>query len=186
MKTLIVVAHPNIDTSTVNKHWVEELRNHPREYTVHELYKSYPTEQIDVLKERKMIEAHDNLILQFPVQWFNSPSLLKKWLDEVFDYGWAYGSDGGDKLKDRKVGLAVSAGIRSNDYSKEGRYGHTLEEILIPFKTTLLYCSADYRSIHAFYGEEKEPGGSEKENLIPGETGIEQNTKQYLSFLRNL
>lgn len=57
-------------------------------------------------------------------------------MDEVFDYGWAYGSNGGDKLKNRKVALAVSAGIRSSDYRKEGRYGHTLEQILIPFETT--------------------------------------------------
>lgn len=186
MKTLIVAAHPSMETSTVNKRWVEELKKYPETYTVHELYKVYPTEEIVVEKERELIESHEKLVLQFPIQWFNSPSLLKKWMDEVFDYGWAYGSNGGDKLKKRKVALAVSAGIRSSDYSKEGRYGHTLEQILIPFETTFSYCQADYQSIHAFYGEEKKPGGTEEEDLKPGENGLERNTMEYISFLNNL
>lgn len=186
MKTLIVAAHPNMETSAVNKHWIEELKKHPEKYTVHELYKTYPTEKIDVEKERQLVESHENLVLQFPVQWFSSPSLLKKWMDEVFDYGWAYGSNGGDKLKDRKVALAVSAGIRASDYSEKGRYGHTLKQILIPFETTFFYCQADYRSIHAFYGEEKKPGGTEEENLKPGENGLDRNTKAYLAFLDKL
>lgn len=92
MKTLIVVTHPNIETSVVNKRWIEELRKYPDKYTVHELYKAYHDDKINVEKEQQLIEAHDKLILQFPVYWFSSPTLLKKWLDEVFTYGWAYGS----------------------------------------------------------------------------------------------
>ncbi|QGH34466.1 flavodoxin family protein [Gracilibacillus salitolerans] len=186
MKTLIVVAHPSIETSIVNKRWIEELKKYPEEYTAHELYKEYPTVKIDVEKERLLIESHENFVLQFPIQWFNSPSLLKKWLDEVFDYGWAYGSNGGDKLKNRKVALAVSAGIRASDYSENGRYGHTLEQILIPFETTFFYCQADYRSIHAFYGEEQKPGGTEEEDLKPVVNELDRNTKEYLAFLNSL
>jgi len=55
MKTLVVVTHPNMDTSIVNKRWVEELRKYPKKYTVHELYKAYPDEKIDVEKEQKLI-----------------------------------------------------------------------------------------------------------------------------------
>ncbi|GAB2559666.1 NAD(P)H-dependent oxidoreductase [Gracilibacillus alcaliphilus] len=186
MKTLVVVAHPNIETSVVNKRWIEELEQYPEDYTIHELYQAYPSEKIVAEKERYLIESHDQLVLQFPIQWFNCPSLLKKWLDEVFDYGWAYGSNGGDKLKNKKIALAVSAGIRASDYSEDGRYGHPLEQILLPFKTTLLYCQADYRSIHAFYGEEKKPGGTEEEALLPAENELERNTKAYLTFLNNL
>jgi putative NADPH-quinone reductase len=75
------------------------------------LYKVYPDGNIDVEKEQKLIESHNNLVLQFPLYWFNCPPLLKKWLDDVLTYNWAYGS-GGDKLKERKVALSVSAGIK--------------------------------------------------------------------------
>lgn len=116
MKTLIIVTHPVMETSLINKRWVEELKKYPEKYTVHELHKAYPDENIDAEKEQQLIESHRNLILQFPIQNFNCPHLLKKWIDDVFTHGWAYGLNG-DKLKNRKTALAVSAGIRKEDYS---------------------------------------------------------------------
>lgn len=59
-----------------------------------------------------MVESPSNHVLQFPIYWFNCPPLLKKWLDNVLTYGWAHGSNGGDKLKNRKAALAVSAGSK--------------------------------------------------------------------------
>jgi putative NADPH-quinone reductase len=118
LKTLVIVTHPSIEASVINRRWVEELKKYPEKYTIHELHKVYPDGNIDVEKEQHFIESHSNLILQFPVYWFNSPPLLKKWLDDVFVYGWAHGSNGGDKLKNRKVALAVSAGSKKEDYSE--------------------------------------------------------------------
>ncbi|UHA73402.1 NAD(P)H-dependent oxidoreductase [Paenibacillus sp. 481] len=176
MKTLVIVTHPSIETSVINKRWVEELHKYPEKYTVHELHKVYPDGNIDVEKEQQLIESHGNLVLQFPVYWFNCPPLLKKWLDDVFAYGWAYGSNGGDKLKDRKIALAVSAGIKQADYSAEGRYKYTLEHLLAPFETSFLYCHADYRSFFAFYGTEYEPSASE----------VDTSAQNYLKFINNL
>jgi putative NADPH-quinone reductase len=188
LKTLIIVTHPNIEISVINKRWVDELKKYPEKYTVHELHKVYPDGNINVEKEQELIESHHNLVLQFPVYWFNCPPLLKKWLDEVFTYGWAYGSKG-DKLKNRKVALAVSAGIRKEDYSEKGRYRFTLGQILIPFETTFLYCGADYRSYFASYGKEKEPGGNDPtatEEQDPSATELEKSALGYLDFINNL
>jgi len=182
MKTLVIVAHPNMESSIINKRWVEELKKYPEKYTVHELYKIYPDGNIDVEKEHQLIESHKQLILQFPFYWFNCPPILKTWLDDVFTYGWAYGSNGGDKLQNRKVALAVSAGIKEADYSEEGRYRYTLEQLLTPFETTFLYCGSDYRSFFAFYGSENEAGLSE-ESLA---AELEHNTQQYVQFIDNL
>ncbi|MGQ3481552.1 NAD(P)H-dependent oxidoreductase [Paenibacillus sp. TY11] len=183
MKTLVIVTHPSIETSVINKQWVGELKKYPEKYTIHELHTIYPDGNIDVEKEQHLIESHSKLILQFPVYWFSSPPLLKKWLDDVFAYGWAYGSNGGDKLKNRKVALAVSAGIKKEDYSEKGRYRYTLERLLSPFETTFLYCSADYRSFFAFYGTENEPGAD-----APGlsESELEKSARDYLSFIDSL
>ncbi|WP_025719920.1 NAD(P)H-dependent oxidoreductase [Paenibacillus sp. 1-18] len=183
MKTLVIVTHPSIETSVINKRWVEELKKYPEKYTVHELHKVYPDGNIDAEKEQHFIESHSNLILQFPVYWFNSPPLLKKWLDDVFAYGWAYGSNGGDKLKNRKVALAVSAGSKKEDYSEEGRCRYTLEHLLSPFETTFLYCNADFRSFFAHYGTENEPG-----EIDPGtsESELENSARDYLNFIDNL
>ena len=81
-KTLIVVAHPNMAGSVVNKRWLAELRKYPDRFTVHELYAAYPDGKIDVAAAQARVDAHENLVLQFPVYWFNCPPLLKQWLDE--------------------------------------------------------------------------------------------------------
>lgn len=186
MKTLIIITHPDLEASVINKRWMEELKKYPEKYTVHELHKSYPDGSIDVEHEQSLIESHGNLILQFPIYWFNCPPLLKKWLDEVLTYGWAYGSKG-DKLKGRKIALAVSAGIKKEDYSVTGRYHYPLEHILSPFETTFRYCDADYRSFYAFYGSESAPGEMEPGTEIAASVSIlEQSARGYLNFIDNL
>lgn len=79
-KTLVIVAHPHIDQSVINKRWVEELEKYPDQFTVHQIYQAYPDGVIDVAKEQALVEEHENLVFQFPVYWFNCPPLLKQWL----------------------------------------------------------------------------------------------------------
>ena len=105
-------------------------RKHSDQFTVHQIYQAYPDGVIDVVKEQALVEEHENLVFQFPVYWFNCPPLLKQWLDEVLTYGWAYGSTG-DKLKNKKFMLAVSAGVKEKVYSEYGEYKLSLEQILL-------------------------------------------------------
>ena len=56
MKTLVIVTHPKMEESLINKRWVEELKKFPEKYTVHQLYENYPDENIDVKKEQELIE----------------------------------------------------------------------------------------------------------------------------------
>jgi putative NADPH-quinone reductase len=66
MKTLIIVTHPEIEKSVINKRWIEELEKYPEKYTVHQLYKAYPDGKIDVTKEQKLMESYDKIVFQFP------------------------------------------------------------------------------------------------------------------------
>ncbi len=161
---------------------MSELKKYPERYTVHELYKLYPDGKIDVEKEQALVEAHGNLILQFPIYWFNSPPLLKTWLDEVLTYGWAFGSNSGNHLTNRKVALAVTAGSKKSDYSEEGRYQHTLDQILLPFKVTFLYCRADYQPSFTFYEAEEAGGTTERMN----ENELTKSAEDYLRFINGL
>lgn len=174
LKTLIVVAHPNLKDSVINKKWMTEVAKYPDLYTVHSLYQTYTDGVIDVEREQRLIEQHDSIILQFPVYWFNSPPLLKQWLDEVFTYGWAYGSTSGHKLRGRKFALAVSAGIKENDLSSDGRYQHSMQEILLPFEMTAKYVGAHYLPFYAFYGAEHEVTDEQ----------LEHSAKGYIDYLR--
>ncbi|APA67538.1 NAD(P)H-dependent oxidoreductase [Janthinobacterium sp. 1_2014MBL_MicDiv] len=179
MKTLVIVFHPAIDKSVANKRWLQELARHPQRYTIHHVHQAYPDGNIDVAQEQALVEAHGNVVLQFPLYWFNCPPLLKKWLDDVLAYGWAYGT-GGVAFKGRKVALAVTAGIRQEDFTPEGKWRVTLAQLLAPFDVTLDYVGAEKRPFFAFYGAEdgpKEAGYAER---------LESSAHDYVRFLAAL
>lgn len=185
MKTLVIVAHPNLETSTINKRLVEELNKFPEKYTVHDLYKTYPDGNIDVRTEQRLVESHANLVFQFPIFWFNCPPLLKKWLDDVLTYGWGYGSSRGNRMKHRKVAIAVSTGIRREEYSSDGKYKYSLEQLLAPFETTFQYCNSDYRSFFAVYGKEGDEASTVEDNR-PTTNLLEKRAHEYLRFIDTL
>lgn len=142
MKTLVIVTHPNIETSNWNKAWVEALKEHG-DITVHELYKAYPDENIDVTSEQQLIEAHDRIIFQYPLYWYSTPPLLKKWFDSVLQYGWAYGPDG-TKTAGKEIGAAISTYGTEESYQPTGSNRFTLEEILRPLEALTHFISATY------------------------------------------
>lgn len=134
MKTLILVAHPNLQESRINRRWAEAIEKQP-EVTVHYLYQAYPNWDIDIAKEQRLVEDHDRIVLQFPLYWYSSPALLKKWIDEVLAYGWAYGP-GGDKLFGKEFLVATSTGGPETAYQPGGYNSYTLGELLRPFQAT--------------------------------------------------
>lgn len=176
MKTLVIVVHPGMERSVINKRWVEELSRYPERYDIHQLYKVYPDEKIDVLAEQRLIEQYNKIVFQFPLYWFSSPPLLKKWFDEVLTYGWAYGSKSGYKVGNKKIGLAISAGIDEEGYSSQGVYKYTLKELAAPFELTFNYIKADYRSLYAYYGIE----------LNSTKEWVEDSVAPYIDYINSL
>lgn len=173
MKTLVILAHPNMEHSRVNKRWRQELLLNPDEVTVHELYQEYPDWNIDVSKEQKLLETHQCIILQFPLYWYSYPPLLKKWLDDVLTRGWAYGSMG-NALHGKKFGIAISIGNKKENYSQNGSITFTVDEIIAPFKATTIYIGAAALPHFSFFGASFQVTDEE----------IEQSAKDYMDYIR--
>ncbi|MGB3260885.1 NAD(P)H-dependent oxidoreductase [Paenisporosarcina sp.] len=134
MKTLILVAHPNLSGSVVNKIWMERLQKE-EEMTVHNLYAEYPDGRINKDREQQLLLEHDRIVFQFPFYWYSSPSLLKEWQDVVLSYGWAYGPEG-TKLRGKEFILAISTGGPEAAY-QAGSYNHySMSELTKPFQAT--------------------------------------------------
>lgn len=132
MKTLVIVAHPNMANSVVNKMWVDRLHQE-EDITVHDLYAAYPDKQINVEREQQLLLEHERIVFQFPLYWYSSPSLLKEWQDVVLTYGWAYGSQG-TKLHGKGFGLAMSTGGPEAAYQAGGYNHYSLSELTKPFQ----------------------------------------------------
>ncbi len=176
MKILIVITHPNLEKSLINKRWIEELEKYPERYIIHNLHQVYPDEEIDVEEEHRLLESVDKVVFQFPFYWFNCPPLFKKWIDKVLNHGWAYGKDSGYKLEGKKIALAISVGIKEEDYQIDGRYKYTLDQLTSPFEITFLYVKADYQPLFAFYAAEYKPTPEL----------ISQSAEDYIGFLEKL
>lgn len=176
MKTLVIVTHPTIEKSVINKRWTAELEKHPEKYHVHSLYEVYPDGKIDVKKEQELLEQFDHIVFQFPFYWFNCPPLLKQWLDEVLTYGWAYGKSSGYKLGGKKMALAITAGIGEEGYRPEGKYKYTMETLTTPFELTFQYIHADYKGIYVYYDMEQNAS----------DEWVEASVAPFLGFLESL
>lgn len=177
MKTLVNIFHPDLSASKVNRAWAERLEREPN-ITVRKLYEIYPDGKIDVAAEQAQVEAHDGLVLQFPVYWFNCPPLLKQWLDDVLTYGWAYGSTG-KALSGRKTGIAVSLGAPAADYPAQGAVGHTVAEALRAFELSMRYCNADWQPPFAFHTIDSNAGYTPE-----AEAAIAQSKTDYAAWLK--
>ena len=173
MKTLIIVTHPEINNSIINKRWIEELNKYPEKYTFHELYKTYPDWKIDVAKEQQLINSYDKIIFQFPLYWFSSPPLLKQWEDKVMLRGWAYGSKSGYKMEGKKIALAITLGGDEEDYKRNAKHNYTMQELTHPFEVTFNYVKADYKGFFAYYGIE----------FNTSDEWIEKSVLQYMEFI---
>ncbi|MFN4080593.1 MAG: NAD(P)H-dependent oxidoreductase [Saprospiraceae bacterium] len=141
-KVLILFAHPRFENSRIHRSLLWHIRELPC-VTLHDLYEEYPHFNIDVAREKEILQAHDIIVWQHPIYWYNCPALLKQWIDLSLEYGWAYGP-GGDALSGKWIFNVVSSGGLRQAYSEEGRHGHTLREFLLPFEQTAKLCKMRY------------------------------------------
>lgn len=152
MKTLVLVIHPDLSFSRGNRTLAEAIRK-SSDVTIHDLYAAYPDGQIDVKAEQQRINQHDRVILQFPFYWYSAPPLLKKWLEEVLTYGWAYGSTG-SKLQNKEIMVAVTTRVDQIGYSAEGDVKYTVPELLRPLEVTSHFVGAQFLEPFVLYGVE--------------------------------
>ena len=142
MKIMNLVFHPDLESSRVNRTWKEQLEASGKVTTSRALYEEYPDFQIDVEREQALLREHDRIVFQFPFYWYSGPPLLKKWLDDVLTYGFAYGSTG-DQLKGKDLQIITSAGGEEKFYSGFDIYA-TIYELLRPFQLTANLCQLNY------------------------------------------
>ena len=145
-KTLVVLAHPDMENSRANKAFKEEAEKLSN-VELYNIYEKYPDGKIDVEKELKLLSETGTLILQFPLYWFNCPSLLKEWIDTVF-MAAHYGEN--KVLKGKKIGVAVTTGGIASRY--DGTNGLTIKEVLKPFLLSIAYVEGIELPIYSLYG----------------------------------
>ena len=132
MKTLVLLAHPNLADSKINSSWAQAAAE-AEGVTVHDLYATYPDFAINVAAEQALLLEHDRIVFQFPFYWYSTPALLKEWQDKVLEYGFAYGSTG-DKLQGKEFLAAFSTGGPEESYQAGGFNHFSFSELTKPLQ----------------------------------------------------
>ena len=139
-KILVVLAHPNIESSLGNKTILEKFKSLHPEAEIDELYKLYPDFRIDVKKEQQKLLKADYIILQFPMYWYNAPALLRQWFESVLEHGFAYGSTG-KALQGKKLILSITTGSPFDAYRVGGVQNFSIEDLTKGFHQLANLCS---------------------------------------------
>ena len=142
MKTLIILAHPNLAQSKVNRALAQAAAE-VDEVVVRDLYALYPDGKIDVAAEQETLLEADHIVFQFPMYWYSTPALLKEWQDNVLTRNFAYGSKG-KSLFGKTISFAVSLGSPETDYQPGQSQEYEVEDFLIPLKMTAKYSNLTY------------------------------------------
>lgn len=137
-RVLVLLAHPVLERSRVNRRLAEVARS-VEGVTLHDLYEAYPSLRIDVKREQRLLDEHDVIVFQHPFYWYSVPAILKEWQDLVLEHGWAYGSKG--HHLDGKITLnAVSTAGPEQAYAAEGANRFTIRQLLAPWDQSAFRC----------------------------------------------
>ncbi|TPR18231.1 NAD(P)H-dependent oxidoreductase [Apilactobacillus timberlakei] len=132
MKTLVIVSHPEYDNS-MTESFLNQCQNDIEEVdwlVLDHLANNY---EFDVDKEQKRLVKYDRILFQFPMYWYSSPALLKKYEDDIFTRSFTYANEDG-KLKGKELGIITTLGEPLKNYTVGGSEGFSINEILKPYQ----------------------------------------------------
>ena len=133
-KILLVLNHPNFKESFANQIIVKKIKTLIPDIEFDHIDALYPDGKIDVKAEQEKLLRNDTIIFEFPMYWYKCPYLLSKWLEDVYEHGFAYGSKG-DKLKDKRVIVSMTLNCRKDEFF--GKY--TIDNVVSPWIATCDY-----------------------------------------------
>lgn len=156
-RTVVISGHPDLENSNTNTIILDCLKSRLPNTEIRRLDLLYPDFNVDVQAEQEALLKADIIVLQFPFYWYSVPALLKKWIDEVFAYGFAYGSEG-TKLKGKKLILSFTIGGPKDSYNPLGYNHFPVEQLLQPLQQTAFLSGLDYIEPVYTYGMVYIPG----------------------------
>ena len=146
MKKLLIIAHPNLQESVFSKNILEGLSG-LSDLQVRDLYALYPNRVINadnVEIEAQHLLDSEQLIFQFPLYWFQAPSLMKEYQDVVLTR-FSVGRENIQKLSGKKMLLSVTIGNTEENYMQGGRIDIPVLDLLAPWRACARYFAMEFQ-----------------------------------------
>jgi glutathione-regulated potassium-efflux system ancillary protein KefF len=146
-RTVILASHPYPDRSVVNKALWQVAQNTKDTY-FRNLETSYGdnVRGFDLAAERQLYAKMERLVLIFPTHWFNLTPMLKAYLNEI------WGAAAPSELRGKELLVVTTTGGDERAYSRDGRLGFTIEEVLTPLRASARYAGMRFSKPLAFFG----------------------------------
>mgnify|MGYP005983014699 CR=1 FL=1 len=126
MRTLIIIAHPELESSNLQPFFKAAVENYS-DVNWHPLSTDFDIEQ-----EQKLLLAQDRIIFEFPLYWYSAPAILKQWMDSVMTTKFVTGNR--YALSGKELGLVVSTGDAESSFQAGATEKFTMSELMRPFE----------------------------------------------------
>ncbi|MGX9963420.1 NAD(P)H-dependent oxidoreductase [Roseomonas sp. F4] len=138
--TLILMFHPDLARSRANAALAAAARRLPG-VTLRDMAARFPDGQVDMRRdaeaEAAQLIAAARIVLQFPVQWYATPALMKSWLDAVLTrMFYIHPETEGRALLGKPLLIAATAGNVPEAYQPGGANMFPMSELLAPLRAT--------------------------------------------------
>jgi glutathione-regulated potassium-efflux system ancillary protein KefG len=153
--TQILLFHPDSERSRANTALVRAavgLHN----VAIADMAALYPAGiaiEHDSAREAARLLRADRIVLQFPMQWYSTPALLKQWQDVVLTrMAYMNWDTEGAGLAGKPVMVAATMGAEEATYRPEGRNRFTVAELLAPLQASANRLEMDWRHPFLMFG----------------------------------
>ena len=129
---LVVSGHTDIKNSKANKTILESLKNNFPDAEFDSLIELYPDYKFNIETEQKKLKKADLIVLQFPMFWYNCPSIMRKWFEDTLLHGFSHGSNG-TELVNKKLIVSFTTGAPLEKYKYGEPQNFEISEFLPSF-----------------------------------------------------
>ena len=145
-KTLIIMSHPDVTQSSSQQFLLAAIKGEEQIQIRHleSILAKQEDNHFDKTLERAFLQEADRIILQFPFYWYQCPSVMKQWMDEVLTLNLS------QKAK-KEFGIVVTVGAKQDRYTAGGSVGFGIEELLRPYQALANQLGWNYQTPFVVY-----------------------------------
>ena len=131
MKTMVVISHPTIQTSSSQQFFLATLKGEETVTVRHldEVWSEAKPHFTRVIEEKALVESGaQRLILQFPMYWYQAPAVMKEWIDTVMSKSAPL------RKQIKELGIVVTLGVKEEAFRAGCKEQFTISELMRPFQ----------------------------------------------------
>ena len=161
-KTLIIMSHPDVTQSSSQQFLLAAVKGEEQIQVRHleSILAAQGSKHFDKTLERAFLQEADRIILQFPLYWYQCPSVMKQWMDEVLTLNLS------QKSKMIEFGIVVTVGAKSDRYTAGGSVGFGIEELLRPYQALANQLGWEYQTPFVIYQFQYLPETQKQQLLV--------------------